>query len=246
MAAGVSVLQNLTWFVSCRNETNDPFLTLTILSSSFADHQQSAPSTQPLLIQSSTRLQTVPAVRNLHKPARKRSSKPYSFPSPTTPPPTQQSAYSIFKTTDETPRLISDVKGLLTQIEEQHHSRQAAPAPWVTTAREIITGSDAAQNDHHRKHLAHQTKVQNLCTQLRGVILELACLMAQLERLRRELDGPKLAASKGAHDVFWKATKAAVDVMVEARQDDEDGCALIQKELDMLEVHDPKASAKDG
>ncbi|PYI36298.1 hypothetical protein BP00DRAFT_411403 [Aspergillus indologenus CBS 114.80] len=164
-------------------------------------------------------------------------------PPPTTPTPQPSQPSQPSNTTDTTPRLISDIKGLLTQIEEQHSSQPTAPS-WVTTAHQIIAAGDAAQNDSDRRQFAHQAKIQNLHVQLKGITLEIIGSLARLEQLREELDEATLEAARGSNNALWRATRLAVEVMVEAHQGDMEGCTVVRKELDGLDdVHDPKDAA---
>ncbi|RAH69755.1 uncharacterized protein BO66DRAFT_438829 [Aspergillus aculeatinus CBS 121060] len=161
---------------------------------------------------------------------------------PPPPPPSQPSQPS--NTIDTTPGLISDIKGLLTQIEAQHQSSPPTAPGWVTTAHRIIAAGDAAQNEFDRRQFAHQAKLQNLHVQLKGVTLEMMGLMARLEQLRAELDEAHLGAARGANGAVWRATRMAVDVLIEAHQGDNEGCAGVRKELEGLDdVHDLKAAS---
>ncbi|PYI17364.1 hypothetical protein BO99DRAFT_414319 [Aspergillus violaceofuscus CBS 115571] len=165
-------------------------------------------------------------------------------PPPTTPTPQKSQPSQPSNTTDTTPRLISDIKGLLTQIEEQHHSSQPTAPSWVTTARQIIAAGDAAQNDSDPRQFAHQAKIQNLHVQLKGITLEIMGSLARLEQLRKELDEATLEAARGSDNALSRATRLAVEVMVEAHQGDMEGCPVVRKELDGLDdVHDPKDAA---
>ncbi|RAL10673.1 uncharacterized protein BO97DRAFT_455060 [Aspergillus homomorphus CBS 101889] len=182
------------------------------------------------------------------RPPPKNAHKHLSAPYPSANPASNQHAQAVVpESTGDNLRSGSHVNE-----KAQGHVSQTAARSWVAAAREILKAGDTAQKQEYGEQAAHQTQIQHIHLKLENLALETKELVtsldqltrdikrqrAKLERLCKDLKMANTEISPKTYNAVWKAYRAAVYALLDAHKDDEEGCAMVKKELEALDdVH---------